>query len=190
MQGNEMVYGEDAVLAALGRGRPTSDSGLILGRGIAVIRDRWDRIQQSVEFENLITEYGDQVIMERYADIGVPDDEPQGMRLGSGGATAVAKTGAGAAIVTYISGSHAAHDSGPTSTKPANARVITFSSVWAAGTATNGAINEWVVTNENPLTDVAGAAGNTISRAVTGSALDKKATDSLTITWTHSFEGS
>lgn len=178
------VFTEDPIVSAI------RDGGHGLGRGIAILRDQFDRIVQSVEFENLITQVGDQVIMERYANLGGPPDTPTGMRLGTGGATAAAKTGAGAAIVTYISGSNAGFDTGfPTSALNGSSRRITFQSVWAAGTATNSAIDEWVVTNENPLTDVAGAAANTVSRAVTGTPLNKTASDTLTITWTHDFEG-
>lgn len=181
------VYTEDPVVSAL---RRISDGGHGIGLGIAVIRDEFSRIVQSVEFENLITEQGDQVIMDRYANLGGPPNTPTGMRLGTGGATLAAKTGAGAAIVTYIAGSNAAHDGGfPTSALNVSSRRITFQSVWAAGVATNGAIDEWVVTNENPLTDVAGTAANTVSRARTASPLNKTASDTLTITWTHDFEG-
>jgi hypothetical protein len=60
--------------------------------------------------------------------------------------------------------------------------------VWAAGDSTNSAITESVITNENPLTDVAGTAANTISRVVF-TAVDKGAPDTLTITWSHDLLG-
>lgn len=183
------AYTEDPVVSALSR-LANHDGGHGIGLGVAIIRDEFNRIVRSVEFENLITQNGDQAIMERYANLGGPPNTPTGMRLGTGGATAAAKTGAGAAIVTYITGSNAAHDGGfPTSALNGSSRRITFQSVWGAGVATDPAIDEWVVTNENPLTDVAGVAGNTISRAVTGTPLNKTASDTLTITWTHDFEG-
>ncbi len=187
---SELAVAQDAVAARLGRGAQISESGLtIVGSGQAVLRDQYGRVVQGVDFRNLITQNGDQAIMDRFANISIPDT-PTGMRLGTGGATAVAKTGAGSAIVTYITGSQSAFEGGfPTSALNGAARRITFEAAWAAGTATNAAINEWVITNENPLTNVAGAAGNTIARAVTGSALNKTATDTLTITWTLDFEG-
>ena len=169
-----------------------SDGGFGLGYGVAVVRDSGLRVVQAVEFQNLITQNGDQVIMERYADIGTPPDAPTGMRLGANGSgTAAAKTGAGAAIAgTYITGSHSAFEGGfPTSSLNATSRRITFEAAWAAGTATNANIDEWVVTNESPLTDVTGTAGNTVSRATTGTDINKTASDTLTITWTHDFEG-
>ena len=181
------IHTEDRTLLAL---QDPHDGGAGIGRGVAIVRNRHGALVQSVEFENLITQVGDQCIMERYANLNGPPDVPTGMRLGTGGATAVAKTGAGSAIVTYITSSNSGFDTGfPTSALNGASRRITWQAVWAAGTATNGAINEWVVTNENPLTNVAGSAANTVARAVTGSALNKTATDSLTITWTRDFQG-
>lgn len=180
----------DTVGVSLDRRRPVTDSGRVVGRGIAVVTDEHGNVKQKVRFVNLITQVGDQMYMERGANLGGPPDFPTGMRLGTGGATAAAKTGAGAAIVTYISASSIGPDAGfPTSALNVNARRITYQTVWAAGIATNGAIDEWVVTNETALTDVAGVAANTVSRAVTGTPLNKTATDTLTITWTHDFEG-
>lgn len=185
------AYTEDPVVSALRR-MANHDGGHGIGLGIAIIRDEFNRIVQSVEFENLITQNGDQVIMERYANLGGPPDTPTGMRLGENGSgTAASKTGAGAAIAgTYIAGSSLAFDGGfPTSALNGSSRRITFQTVWGAGVATSANIDEWVVTNENPLTDVAGTAGNTVSRATTGTDINKTASDTLTITWTHDFEG-
>lgn len=136
---------------------------------------------------NLVTQYGDQFYGEKAAGIG-SHAAPTGMRLGTG-TTAAAKTGAGAAIVTYITGSQKAFEGGyPASSIPASARRISYQCIWAAGTATNSAITEAVVTNESPLTNVAGAVGNTISRVVF-TAKDKQAADTLTITWHHDLLG-
>lgn len=138
--------------------------------------------------ENLITQVGDEYYGERAAGIASPPDQVTGMRLGTG-TTAAAKTGAGAAIVTYITASNAAIAGGfPTSSIPASARRIQWQSTWAAGVATNSAITEAVITNENPLTNVAGTAANTISRVVF-TAKDKGALDTLTITWSHDLLG-
>lgn len=138
--------------------------------------------------ENLVTQVGDEYYGERAAGIASPPDQVTGMRLGTG-TTAAAKTGAGAAIVTYISGSNQAIAGGfPTSTIPASARRIQWQALWVAGDSTNSAITESVITNENPLTDVAGSAANTISRVVF-TAVDKGASDTLTITWSHDILG-
>lgn len=137
---------------------------------------------------NLVTQVGDEYYGERAAGIASPPDQVTGMRLGTG-TTAAAKTGAGAAIVTYISGSNQAIAGGfPTSSIPGSARRIQWQAIWAAGDSTNSAITESVITNENPLTDVAGSAANTISRVVF-SAIDKGALDTLTNTWSHDLLG-
>jgi hypothetical protein len=143
-------------------------------------------LKQSVPFENLITQVGDQVYAELGSAAGTPD-APTGMRLGTG-ATAAAKTGAGAAIVTYTSGSSLAFDATfPQSALNGSAREITYKRTYAPGEGTDTGIVEAVITNENPLTNVQGSAANTVSRA-TFSSVNKAAGDTLTITWTHSFE--
>lgn len=111
-----------------------------------------------------------------------------GMRLGTG-VTAAAKTGAGAAIVTYKTGSQIALVGGfPTSALNGSSRRIQYQALWAAGTATDAALTEAVITNETPLTNAAGAASDTISRVVF-TAVNKGALDTLTITWSHDLLG-
>ena len=135
--------------------------------------------------KNLITDVGDEYYMERAAGITSPPDQVSGMRLGSSNANVAAKSGTGSSITTYITGSSVAIDGGfPTSSKPAAARRIQWQSTWAAGVAT-ATIWEAVITNETPRTDVAGAAGNTISRVVFGASIAKGAQDSLVLTWNH-----
>lgn len=139
---------------------------------------------------NRITDIGDQYYGERATGIASPPAQVTGMRLGTG-TTAASKTGAGAAIVTYITASHVAISSGPTSSQPGGAttaRRIAWVSTWAAGVATATGIAEVVITNETPLTNVAGTAANTIARAVL-TAFDKGAGDTLTVTWNHDLLG-
>jgi hypothetical protein len=114
-----------------------------------------------------------------------------GMRLGTGGATAATKTGAGAAIVTYTTASQVAiNGSFPTSSIPGSARRIQWKTTWGAGVATANGISEWVITTEQPLSNVAGTAANTISRAVdVAGAVNKGASDTLDITWNHDLLG-
>lgn len=146
-------------------------------------------LAQEVEFENLVTQVGDQYYGERAAGIGSPPNQVTGMRLGTG-STAVAKTGAGAAIVTYTTGSSIAISGGfPTSSIPASSRRIQWQTLWAAGIATVSGLNEVVITNETPLTNVAGSAANTISRALLSPVINKGASDTLTITWNHDLLG-
>ena len=143
------------------------------------------------EVENLITSVGDQYYGERASGVGSPPNQVTGMRLGKGGATVASKTGAGAAIVTYITASNVVISSGPLSSQPGGAgtaRQIQWVSTWAAGVATDTGITEVVITNESPLTNVAGTAANTIARAVLAT-FDKGAGDTLTITWNHNLLG-
>lgn len=144
---------------------------------------------QRVEFENLITQVGDQYYGERASGIGSPPGQVTGMRLGTG-TTAVAKTGAGAAIVTYVTGSNKAIDgSFPTSALNGSSRRIQWKTTWNAGEATANSIAEVVITNESPLTDVAGTAANTISRALLSPTVNKGASDTLAVTWNHDLLG-
>lgn len=132
--------------------------------------------------KNLVTDYGDEFMAGRiYADAV---NIVTGMRLGTGTTTA-SKAGAGAAIVTYISGSNEALDSTATDeTKGAGSgwRTI-YVCTWEAGDVTNGAIAEVVLTNETALTDVAGVAGNTVARFKLAATVDKTVDDLLRVTW-------
>lgn len=140
---------------------------------------------------NLITDVGDEYYAERAAGIASPPDQVTGMRLGTD-ATAPSKTGAGAAIGAYVSGSDLAIDGGfPTSSQPGGAgtaRRITWKTSWGAGVVDGSALREVVITNETPLTDVAGTAANTICRALFGP-ITLGASDTLSITWFHDLLG-
>lgn len=184
---------KDEIQLALDRARGhVSPVGLRGFVEVALLRPRRSaaglEVVQFEQIRNLVTQVGDEYYGERAAGIATPPDQVTGMRLGTG-TTAAAKTGAGAAIVTYISGSNQAIAGGfPTSALNGSSRRIQWQAVWAAGDSTNSAITESVITNENPLTDVAGTAANTISRVVF-TAVDKGAPDTLTITWSHDLLG-
>jgi hypothetical protein len=138
---------------------------------------------------NLVTDYGDQHVGERMWDNTF--DEVTGMRLGTG-ATAASKSGAGAAIVTYITGSQEALDAAASGADKGAGLGwrITHVCTWIAGDVTNGAIAEVVLTDETPITDVAGVVGDTVARFVFGATIDKQAGDSLVVTWQVDFLGS
>lgn len=139
--------------------------------------------------KNLVTQEGDRFYGERAALAAGQPNAVTGMRLGQG-TTAAAKTGAGAAIVTYVSGSQKALDGTyPQSSLNGSSRRITYQASWAAGVATADGISEVVLTNETPLTNVAGAAGNTIARALLSPVINKAAGDTLVITWHHDLLG-
>ena len=131
---------------------------------------------------NLVTDYGDDVIATRLILDAV--EIVTGMKLGTG-ATAAAKNGAGAAIVTYEAGSNEDLDAPATeATKGAGAGWrTTYVCTWIAGDVTEVALAEVVLTNETPLTDVASVVGDTVARFVFGATIDKQAGDSLVVTW-------
>lgn len=136
------------------------------------------------ETENLITQVGDQYYGERAAGLGTLGVATC-MKLGTG-VTAVAKTGAGAGIVTYITGSNSVFSPAVSSSLNGSSRRITYATTYAAGVATNAAITEAVIaiTNANSTS----VAADCIARVVF-TAKDKQAADSLTITWSHDLLG-
>lgn len=166
------------------------------GVGVAVLRGEDGVIKDIIGFHNKITDVGD----EFYAKRGIAGINtngvtatavPTGMRLGTG-VTAEAKNGVGGAIVTYVAASSLAFDATyPTITNLGaglgwQAR---YQTLWAAGVATASGISEAVITNETPLTNVAGTAANTIARALLTPVVNKGASDTLTVTWDHKFLG-
>lgn len=179
----------DGALAMGGFQRPAEDLAVIKGLALVELIGPDGLIKQRFEVPNLITQVGDQIYGERGAGVSGAPVAPTGMRLGTG-TTAVAKTGAGAAIVTYTTGSNLAFDATyPQSALNGSARRLTFRCTWAAGVATATGIAEAVITNESPLTDVAGTAANTMARFLLSPTVNKGALDSLVITWTHDFQG-
>jgi hypothetical protein len=142
-------------------------------------------VKASGEASNVVTQVGDQYYGERAAGIASPPAQVTGMKLGTG-STAVAKTGAGAALVTYLSNSHQALDgSYPASSLASGKRRITWQATWAAGKATSASpITEAVIVNE-ALADSTSAAAATIARVIVSGVPTKEAGDALTITWTH-----
>jgi hypothetical protein len=140
-------------------------------------------------FRNLITQVGDEYYGERAAGIASPPAQVTGMQLGTG-STAVAKTGAGAAVVTYVSGSNVAIDGGfPTSSIPASARRITWQTTWAAGVATATGLAEVVLINQSIATNAGAAAADTIARALLSPTVNKGASDTLVVSWAHDLLG-
>lgn len=163
----------------------------ILGRGFYELRDEDGVLQSLGVFANLITDIGDQYYGERAAGIGSPPPLVTGMKLGTGN-TAPTKTGGGAAIQTYagtgITASKAIDGTWPQSSQPGGAgtaRQIQWRTSWAAGEATISGLAEVVISNQTALTDTAGTAANTISRALLSPTVNKGSTDTLTITWNH-----
>ncbi len=111
------------------------------------------------------------------------------MKLGTG-TTAAAKSGAGAALVTYESGSNNPFDASFPTTIDETGDTgwsASYKTTWAAGDVTDTALTEAVIVNDAG-TDATSSAANTYAR-VTFTAINKTADDSLIITWNHTFLG-
>lgn len=143
---------------------------------------------------NLITDAGDLYYASMAIALVTPAAPAQptkmtGMKLGTG-TTAVAKAGAGAALVTYITGSNNPFDASFPVTQNLGAGLGVngqYKTTWAAGDVTNSAITEAVIVNDAG-TDATSTAANTAHRIVF-SAINKTASDSLVITWNAKFLG-
>lgn len=173
-----------------GHGRRNDGAICIRGQAEYTLVGSDGTIKQHGTVHNLVTDYGDQWAASRAAAVSA-EAGITGMRLGTG-TTAVAKSGAGAAIATYISGSQKAIDASYPQLSDVGAGAghdAVYRTTWDAGEATASGIAECVVTNEDPLTNVAGAAGNTVARFLLSPTVDKGADDTLTVTWTNRYLG-
>lgn len=167
-----------------------ADTASIVGHLVIERRNADGELVERFEGNNLVTQVGDQMYGERGAAISGAPAAPTGMRLGTG-STAVAKTGAGAALTTYLSGSNHAFDSTwPQSSLSGAARQIQYKCSYLAGQATTAsAITEAVIVNDTITTDATSTAANTIARILVTGISQKQATDTLTATWNHNLQG-
>lgn len=181
-------------LRAARQARPMDGQGGLLGFGAAILFSEEGDVLQENLFCNLVTDVGDTY----YAAMGCALVTPAtpahptlacGMKLGTG-STAVAKSGAGAALVTYPTGITA--DKAFDATFPSSASLggglganISYQTTWTAGQATTSGLNEAVIVNESSLTDTGNAAATTIARTILSSTVNKGASDTLAILWTH-----
>lgn len=184
------------VLRITGQDIEEFDTIGLRGYGWAELRGEDGELKELVAFKNLITNKGDQYYAERAAGIGSPPGQVTGMQLGTGGATAAVKTsgaGGGAMIVTLVANSLVAIDGGfPSSNglqSGAVACTIQWKTTWPAGTATANGINEAVITNQSTGTQTVAPVSAVISRAVLGTTVNKGASDSFAITWSHNVLG-
>jgi hypothetical protein len=146
------------------------------------------------EVANLITDAGDLYYAGMAIALVTPAAPAQptkmtGMKLGTG-TTAAAKSGAGAALVTYISGSNNPFDATWPVTSNLGAGLGVngqYKTTWPAGDTTNAAIAEAVIVND-AAADATTVAANTAHR-ITFTAINKGAADSLVITWNAKFLG-
>jgi len=156
--------------------------------------DKEGKIKYEQMIHNLITDAGDLYYAGMAIALVTPAAPAQptkmtGMKLGTG-VTAVAKAGAGAALVTYISGSNNAFDATWPVVQNLGAGLGVngqYKTSWLAGDVTNAAITEAVIVNDAG-TDATTSAANTAHRVVF-TAINKTASDSLVITWNAKFLG-
>lgn len=166
----------------------TNETTGVTGVVVAELRGPDGELKARCETHNLVTAVGDQYYAGRAAlSTGLPA-QVTGFRLGTG-STAVAKTGAGAAVVTYLATSNKANDSGfPTVV----GGVVTWKRTYAPGEATSASpitevvLNTDTIANDNATT---ATAANTISRALLTGIGSKAAGDTLTITWQQTILG-
>lgn len=160
----------------------------IRGRVVVELRGPDGALKARSVTDNIVTAVGDQYYAGRAAlSAGLPA-QVTGMRLGTG-ETQPAKTGAGAAVVTYLSGSNKALDGGyPTVVDG----VVTWQRTYAPGEATTvspiteAVLNTDTIANDNATT---ATAANTISRALISGVPSKSAADTLIVIWTHTLAG-
>lgn len=145
--------------------------------------------------DNLITDAGDLYYAGMAIALVTPAAPAQptkmtGMKLGTG-TTAAAKAGAGANIVTYISGSNNPFDASFPATQNLGAGLGVngqYKTTWAAGDVTNAAITEAVICND-AANDVVPPAVTNVAHRVVFTAINKTASDTLVITWNAKFLG-
>lgn len=171
-----------------------ADAAALQGEAVIQLIGPDGQVKEEQRTSNLITDAGDLYYAGK-AITGISPANPSaptamsGMKLGTG-TTAVAKSGAGAALVTYISGSNNPFDASFPATQNLGAGLGVngqYKTTWAAGDVTNSAITEAVIVNDAG-TDATSSAANTAQRIVF-TAINKTASDSLVITWNAKFLG-
>jgi hypothetical protein len=162
----------------------------IAGEVVAELYGPDGHVKSRCATTNLITQTGDQYYGDRAAGITSPPGQVTGMKLGTS-STTPAKTGSGAALGAYLSGSDHALDGGyPTSTLNGSSRRLTWRTTYAPGEATTASpVTEVALVNDT-LADATSTAANTIARALLSGIGSKGVGDTLVVTWTHDLLGS
>lgn len=159
----------------------TKNKSKIVGRGKLTVElhDKYGKLKRRIVTHNLVTEQGDFFS----AAAGYTAAwTGWGMKLGTATTTA-AKTGAGSyiAVADYVSGSAQALDDATPKAGATN-DIIQFRRQWAAGQGTNSNINRVAIVDNTTDAGEADATG-TYSISVFSSAINKGASDVLTVTW-------
>lgn len=146
---------------------------------VAELRDKDGNLKQRKIVQNLVTGQGDKFAAAAFFTAGY---SAWGMKLGTA-TTAATKTGAGSfiAVGDYVSGSAKALDDS-TPKAGASADIVQFRRLWAAGEGTNATINR-VSINDNTTDAGEADATHTFAIAVFSGAINKGASDTLTVTW-------
>lgn len=174
--------------------RAAADAAALQGEVLIQLIDENGNVKDERRTSNLITDAGDLYYAGMAIALVTPAAPAQptkmtGMKLGTG-TTAAAKAGAGAALVTYETGSNNPFDASFPATQNLGAGLGVngqYKTTWAAGDVTETALTEAVIVNDAG-TDATSTAANTAHRVVF-TAINKTASDSLVITWNAKFLG-
>jgi hypothetical protein len=132
---------------------------------------------------NRVTLVGSRYLTSRAIAEGTQNAQATGMKLGTDSATVASFTGAGAALVGYITASNKTFESGyPNTAVQGNGARINWRCVWGTGVATNSDIEECVIVND-AATNATTTEANTYARAII-SPVNKGPSDTLQIDWT------
>ncbi len=191
---NDATRITDTLVLALDRARELTSGLALVGYGVVTVHDEFGRLKECQPFANLITDAGDQYYSKKAIAAIAPASPAaptaaNGMKLGTG-TTAAAKAGAGGALVTYKTASNVAFDATYPQAVDLGAGLgwnAVYKTTWVAGIATDAALTEAVIVNDQ-ATNLTSTAANTYSRVVF-TAVNKGAADTLAITWNHKFLG-
>lgn len=179
----------DEMVIELRRAARHFDDAGSTGFALVELFDENGALKQRDVVKNIITDAGDLYICQK-GIVGISPANAtaptamSGMKLGTG-STAVAKSGAGAALVTYLTASNIVFDATYPQTVNLGAGLgvtMVYKCTWGAGVATSASINEVVIVND-AATNATSSAANTSSRLVP--VVNKGALDTLAITWSH-----
>lgn len=165
---------------------------VIPGWGVVTVRNPDGTIAHQVEFHNLVTSMGDQHVAKRAA--GLTTTSPNGMKLGTGTTTA-SKSGAGAALGAYRTGTNVLFDTGfPTVAAMSGTDtgyVVTYQCTWLPGTGPATAIAEVALVVDADV-NATSTAANTYARALftgSGTPFDIDSVQTVTVIWRHKYLG-
>lgn len=175
----------DEVSVALSRPRGIDSPLGLVGEVVAELYGPDGELKTRVASSNLVTAVGDQLYASRGAGL-TSSAVPTGMKLGTGDEP-VTKTGAGAALETYLTGSNVPFDN----TYPQVAGgVATYRCTWDPGEGTSASpITEAVIVTETITNNDTSTAAETVSRVLLAGIGSKGAGDTLILTWTHTVLG-